>query len=406
MCEKTTTIAGELTIDRTPKLELRPSHQLLISSFKFPVSSFQSRPPGNRQSPIVNRQFPKPLVWTIVAWLSLCPSVLGADHGVTATTANAIAARVLHTLLSSPLGKTVPPVSYKVTILQKKQVNAWSNATGQLQIDTGMLPVLGDEPGVWAAVVSHEVGHFVILKGYENYLPAFRSEVDKAYRQTAAGRHDAGAGEALLSAPLGRGLANLPLSQKKEYEADRVGLLLMAEAGYHPDFAIAVHRNMGWLLRENSWEAREAHLMKAYEVALAIFHWRWPDTTQSPGGNPPPIGNFGIITATPDAKDRSVIFHATFHVRNAAGLEVRVAALLQEGNAWVRAALPEYRSPGGALEVKATLPGTCQMSTEVALRLPTAAVAGTHRRLRAVLFLLAGEKRLDVSQFLHVELPE
>jgi hypothetical protein len=205
---------------------------------------------------------------------------------------------------------------------------------------------------------------------------------------------------------LGRGRANLPLSQEKEYEADRVGLLLMAEAGYHPDFAIAVYRSMGWLLHDNGWRAREAHLMKAYGVALAIFQWRWPDPAQSPGGNPPPIGDFGVITAAPDVKARSIIFHATFRVRNAAGLEVRVVVVLQEGNRLVMAALPQYRSPGGALEVIAALPGTSQMSTEVALRLPTAAVAGTHRRFRAVLYLFAGEKRLDASQFIHVELPE
>jgi len=371
---------------------------------------------SNRQSSIVNRQFPvsgrsvarfgKPLVWTTVAWLSLCLPVFGAEPGATAATANAIGEQVLHTLLSTPLGKTVPPATYEVTILQKRAVNAWSNPSGRLQIDTGILPVLGDEPGAWAAVISHEIGHLVILKGYENYLPAFRSEVEKAYRQTAAGQHDAGAGEALLSAPLGRGRANLPLSQEKEYEADRVGLLLMAEAGYHPDFAIAVHNRMGWLLHNRGWGAREAHLMKAYGVALAIFQSRWPDPAQSPGSNPPPIGDFGIITTTPDAKDRSVVFHATFRVRNAAGLEVRVVAVLQEGNALVRAALPEYRSPGGDLEVTAALPGTPQMSTEATLRLPTAAVAGTHRRLRALLYLFAGAERLDISQFIHVELPE
>ncbi len=350
--------------------------------------------------------FRKPLGWTIVAVVSLCLAVLVTDHGGTNGTANALGEQVLRTLLSSPLGKTVPPATYEVTIIQKKEVNAWSNPTGRLQIDSGILPVLGDEPGAWAAVISHEIGHLVILKGYENYLPAFRSEVEKAYRQTAAGQHDAGAGEALLSAPLGRGLANLPLSQEKEYEADRVGLLLMAEAGYHPDFAIAVHRSMGWLLHESGWEAREAHLMKAYDVALAIFQGRWPDPAQSPGGNPPPIGNFETITATPDAKGRSVTFHANFHVRNAAGREVRVAVILQEGNALAQAALPEYRSPGGALEVNAALPGASQMSTEVALRLPTAGVAGTHRRFKAVLYLIVGGKRIDVSQFIHVELPE
>jgi Peptidase family M48 len=395
MCEPTTTTDDELPIINDVRLALGRTGMACFSSSN-----------SNRQSTIVNRQVRGPLGWMIVAWATLCPSVLGAGPGATAATAKAIGEHVLHTLLSTPLGKTVPPAAYEVTILQKKAVNAWSNPTGKLQIDTGILPVLGDEPGAWAAVISHEIGHFVILKAHENYLLAFRSEVEKSYRQTAAGQHDTGAGETLLSAPLGRGLANLPLSQEKEYEADRVGLLLMAEAGYHPDFAVAVHNRMGWLLHNSGWRAREAHLMKAYDVALAIFQSRWPDPAQSPGGSPPPIGDFGIITTTPDGKDRSVIFHATVHVRNAAGLEVRVAAIFQVGNALLKAALPEFRSPGGELEVNATLPGASQMSTQVALRLPAAAVAGTHRSFRAVLYLTVGEERLDISQFIHVELPE
>jgi len=146
--------------------------------------------------------------------------------------------------------------------------------------------------------------------------------------------------------------------------------------------------------------------MKAYDVALAIFQSRWPDPAQSPGGSPPPIGSFEGITATPDQKDRSVMFHATFHVRNAAGSEVRVTAVFQEGNKLVKAALPEYRSPGGPLELNATLPGASQLSTEVDLRLSAAAVDGTHRRLRAVFYLIVGGERIDVSKFVSVELPK
>jgi len=355
---------------------------------------------------MVVTRFRKPLGWVIVASVSLCLSAPVADPEATAETGKAIGEQVLHTLLSSPLGKTVPPAPYEVGVSQKKAINASTNFTGSLQIDSGILPVLDDEPGAWAAVIGHEIGHFVIFKGNEKYLPAFRSEVEKAYGQTAAGQRDAGTGEAVLSAPLGRGLANLPLSQEREYEADRVGLLLMAEAGYHPDFAIAVHNRMGWLEHNSGWGAREAHLMRAYDVALAIFQSRWPDPAQSPGGKPPPIGDFGMITTTPDVKDRSVVFHAGFHVRNAAGLEVRVAAVFQEGSALVEAALSEYRSPGGALEVNAMLPGASQMSTEVTLRLPSAAVAGTHRTFKAVFYLIVGNERLDTSKFIHVELPE
>ena len=349
--------------------------------------------------------FRKLLGLVSIAYLSLYLSIVRANP-VSSAEATTLGERVLRTLLSTPLGKTVPPFAYTVTLSQRKDVNAWARGSGKLQIDDGILPVLDQEAGAWAAVISHEIGHFVIYKGNEKYLPPFRREAENAYHRTAAGEHEAGLGEALLSAPLGRGLASLPLSQEKEYEADRVGLLLMAEAGYHPDFAFAVYNRMGWRLHNSGWGARQNHLMEAYAVALAIFQSRWPEPAQSPGGNPPPVGGFGVISFTPDAKDRSVMFRAGFHVRNAAGREVRVVAVFQQGDALVQAALPEYRSPDGSLELNATLPGASELSTDVSLTLPAAAVAGIHRRLRAVFYLIVGGEQLDISKFVAVELPE
>ena len=350
----------------------------------------------------------KPVAWMIAAGLALAGSDAlsrssAAAHQSSSPSETAIGERVLHTLLSSPLGKTAPPANYQVIVVQKQEANAWLRPSGRLQIDTGMLPVLDEQPGAWAVVVGHEIGHVVIFKGNESYFPAFRREVEESYRHALTLGSDAAAAEVLLAAPLGRRRAYLPLSQEKEYEADRVGLLLMAEAGYHPDFAIAVDNRMGWLLRDGSWRARQDHLMKAYNVALAIFQARWPNAAQSPGGVPPPIGKFDNITIAPDTGDRSIVFHVTFHARNTAGLVVRVVAVFQEGRTLVKSALPEYRSPGGALELNATVPGKSQLSREVTLRLPAAAV--TSRRLLAVLHLMVGEEQLDVSRFVSVELP-
>lgn len=349
----------------------------------------------------------QPLWCTAAAVLCLCLPLSAEGQKTAGPPADAtMAGQVLRTLLSTPLGKDAPPAPYQATMVRGAAVNAYSNPAGQLQVTSAMLPVLADEPGAWAAVLSHEIGHLVIRKDYRAYLPAFRAEVRKAYLQSPAAQQDSTAGEAVLSAPVGRGHAHFGLSDETEYEADRVGLLIMAEAGYHPDFAIAVHRRMGRLLHENSWERREKQLMKAYDVALAIFQARWPDPSKSPGGNPPPIGNFGPITATPDTKDHSVTLHFPLRLRNANGLEVRVAATFQDGNTRVQSALPEYRSPDGTLELNAMLPGAPQMSTEVKLLLPTAAVAGRHRKLRAFLYLQVGSQQLDISKYIRVNLPE
>jgi hypothetical protein len=84
-----------------------------------------------------------------------------------------------------------------------------------------------------------------------------------------------------------------------ELEADLDGLMLMARAGYHPDFVPALHH----LLHAQSasktapsifamhpcWEERDRELDRAYIVASIEFEHRWPEWYASPGGNPPTL---------------------------------------------------------------------------------------------------------------------
>lgn len=73
--------------------------------------------------------------------------------------------------------------------------------------------------------------------------------------------------------------------------------MLMARAGYHPDFVPALHH---LLHAQNSgtapaslyamhpcWEQRDRELMRAYVAASIEFEHRWPEWYASPGGNPP-----------------------------------------------------------------------------------------------------------------------
>src|SRR5262249_20903770 len=81
-----------------------------------------------------------------------------------------------------------------------------------------------------------------------------------------------------------------------EIEADRNGLMLMARAGYHPDFVPALHH----LLHAQGsaapasldamppcWEGRVRELVRGHVAASLEFAQRWHDWYASPGGNPP-----------------------------------------------------------------------------------------------------------------------
>lgn len=73
--------------------------------------------------------------------------------------------------------------------------------------------------------------------------------------------------------------------------------MLMARAGYHPDFVPALHhllhargsdpRNRSLYAMHPCWEERDRELTGAYTEASIEFEHRWPEWYASPGGNPP-----------------------------------------------------------------------------------------------------------------------
>jgi hypothetical protein len=90
------------------------------------------------------------------------------------------------------------------------------------------------------------------------------------------------------------------LDREQENEADVRGVRLMARAGFHPDYAFALHKKMEALFPDDSrlqaffsshprWSTRDARLQKAYLEALQIFHSSYPDAASSPGGTPPVV---------------------------------------------------------------------------------------------------------------------
>src|SRR5207249_6007945 len=113
-----------------------------------------------------------------------------------------------------------------------------------------------------------------------------------------------------------------------------VGLLRMAQAGYHPDSAGALERQPRARLGDHPklelrsshprWTAREESTNGVMDAALAIFDSLWPDPARSRGGPPPPLGNIGPVVARLSADERSLALRVPVSVRNAADKQVRV----------------------------------------------------------------------------------
>lgn len=99
-----------------------------------------------------------------------------------------------------------------------------------------------------AAVIAHEVAHAVARHGGERISNMLVLQLGQQAALAAIGQNSSTASQALQVAyGLGANVGYiLPFSREQEYEADRIGLILMAQAGYHPqaslDFWIGMSR--------------------------------------------------------------------------------------------------------------------------------------------------------------------
>lgn len=135
-----------------------------------------------------------------------------------------------------------------VLIDDPETVNAWALPGGKCAVYTGLLPVTQDEDSL-AAVVGHEVGHAIARHGGERMSQSVVLQGALAGAALSMREMDGAKREGILSA-LGLGATvgvMLPFSRKHESEADEIGLLLAANAGYDPRAAVGLWQRMGAL---------------------------------------------------------------------------------------------------------------------------------------------------------------
>jgi predicted Zn-dependent protease len=128
-----------------------------------------------------------------------------------------------------------------------KTANAFCLPGGKVAVYTGIFPMAHDENGL-ATVIGHEVAHALARHGAERMSQDTLLQVGAVGVAVAAGASGAGAGtqQAMMAAyGLGSqvGVA-LPFSRSQESEADHIGLILMAKAGYDPEASIALWQRM------------------------------------------------------------------------------------------------------------------------------------------------------------------
>lgn len=138
-----------------------------------------------------------------------------------------------------------PDFRWEFVVFDDKEANAFCLPGGKVGIFTGILKYTKDEAGL-ATVISHEVAHAMARHAGERMSQSLLTQLGGIGLGAALGGLSPLAGQAAMTGyDVGTQLAFLlPYSRKQEYEADHIGLILMAKAGYDPEQALEFWKRM------------------------------------------------------------------------------------------------------------------------------------------------------------------
>ncbi len=132
-------------------------------------------------------------------------------------------------------------------IQDDKTVNAWCMPGGKVAFYTAILPVCKDELGV-AVVMGHEVAHAIANHGAERMSQGLLAEFGLSTISAAMGQNPSATQQIFMQAVgMGTNVGMLKFSRSHESEADHMGLIFMAMAGYDPSSAPAFWERMATL---------------------------------------------------------------------------------------------------------------------------------------------------------------
>lgn len=134
---------------------------------------------------------------------------------------------------------------WEYSLIESEQINAWCMPGGKIAFYTGILPIAANETGV-AAIMGHEVAHALANHGQQRMSSGILQQAGGVAVAVATGNESEEKQQIWMQAyGIGStvGLA-LPFSRSHETEADRIGIYLMAIAGYNPDEAAVLWERM------------------------------------------------------------------------------------------------------------------------------------------------------------------
>lgn len=158
----------------------------------------------------------------------------GADAQMIQRVGDRISAAVEKYLDDHHMSKRYEGFQWEFKLIQEDIVNAWCMPGGKVAFYTGILPVCQDEKGV-AVVMGHEIAHAIARHGNERMSQGLIAQLGISAIAVAMNENPSLTKDIFLqSVGIGTQLGMLSFSRKHESEADHMGLVFMAMAGYDP----------------------------------------------------------------------------------------------------------------------------------------------------------------------------
>ena len=167
-----------------------------------------------------------------------------ADEQMVKRTGSKISIAVEQYLKQKKLTKRVEGFKWEFNLVDDKTVNAWCMSGGKVVVYTGLLTVTKDEASL-AAVMGHEIAHAIARHGNERMSQQMLVAFGGIGLQVALSTKTTETQNIFLTSyGVGSTLGILKYSRTHESEADKMGLIFMAMAGYNPEAAVGFWQRM------------------------------------------------------------------------------------------------------------------------------------------------------------------